>query len=87
MPTYSCQQCGQPFDAIPPDDVHVVAMADKCPVCEVNRTQAYITTQFECSNCNGKNALNWHENGVHTEIEAKYARMQLARRDSIWKGQ
>ena len=50
---YACRNCGQSFDAAPPDDVHKFAMVNRPMVGNP------ILVNYECENCNKKNPLYW----------------------------
>ena len=50
--TFSCKECGKPFEAYPPDDIHTTVSLTKTDDC-VERT-------YECSNKEPhKNTVYW----------------------------
>ncbi len=49
---YSCKNCGQPFEAYPPDDVHTHANV-------LDKGSDWIELTSECKNCKFKNILYW----------------------------
>ncbi len=57
---YACQQCGRPFEAIAPDDIHTLALSDPCHICEVGKRQSYKLINYECKDCHFKSPLYWY---------------------------
>lgn len=50
---YSCIHCGSPFDAYPPDDIHVIATRDEI------KSKDVIKVDHKCVNCNELNTIYW----------------------------
>lgn len=50
---YACVNCGNPYQAFPPDDQHTIA-TDK--ICDKGDSR---TVRYECPNCYYRNELHW----------------------------
>ena len=62
---FACTQCGMPYEAYPPDDVHTRASTDHCLECPddfPNETPV----NYECDNCHKRNEIFWHDPREHT---------------------
>jgi rubredoxin len=59
---YPCRQCGQPFDAYPPDDLHKTAR-----LTPYERGDS-VPQNYECENCHEMNTLHW--DGVHVWVKS-----------------
>jgi len=66
---YSCKQCGDPFDAYPPDDYYTYAMIKKCFVCDALGLGKHVERNYECNGCDTKNTVYWYYDHEHTRIE------------------
>jgi len=69
---YSCVNCGHRYEAVPIDDIHIVADVAKCHTCYYNNWGIFESI-FECENCNYRNILYWHKNEKHHLIDIKMA--------------
>lgn len=50
---FSCVNCGNPYEAYPPNDENNIATQTPC-----NRNDS-IEIKYECDNCNHINAIHW----------------------------
>jgi hypothetical protein len=55
---FSCKECGNPFDANPPDDVHKFSSVYPCWNFD------WVERNYQCSRCYKSTKLFWHP-GVH----------------------
>ena len=55
---YGCAQCGSPFSAYPPDDIHSLASRKMTPSSE------QIESQYVCANCKETTRLYWGKRAV-----------------------
>jgi hypothetical protein len=51
---YSCEACGNPFDATPPDDVHEFSSVYECWKFD------WIEREYKCPNSSKTTTLYWH---------------------------
>jgi len=67
---YSCTNCGHAYEALPPDDVHTVALKTKCATCHFGGYKQFsIEVNNECENCDHISVLYWHVDTPHTPME------------------
>lgn len=59
---YACRNCGHPYDAYPPDDLHKTARLTPCEKGDS------IPQNYECENCDKMNVLHWDE--VHVWVKS-----------------
>lgn len=50
---YCCLICGAPFDAVPPDDRHTIAVRDE------NKYKDHIKVPYKCKECGNFNTIYW----------------------------
>ena len=53
MKKFSCLNCGAPFDAYPPDDIHNTA---SLRITNVNEPKKI---KYKCEQCNRENIIYW----------------------------
>ena len=58
--TYACGNCGHPFTAYPPDDIHTIVRLQSC---EQGHS---VQVTYECEKCRHGNIRHWDE--PHTFI-------------------
>ena len=59
---FACLQCGTPYEAYPPDDVHTKASSTECKECgQEHYDDKEIKVNYECDNCSKLNTIFWHE--------------------------
>jgi hypothetical protein len=51
--TYACNNCGSPFPAVAPDDIHTVILSSPCPKGDS------IEIPYECRDCHHRNTKYW----------------------------
>jgi hypothetical protein len=51
---YSCKECGNPFDANPPSDVHMFSSVYQCSKFD------WIEREYRCPSCSKTTTLYWH---------------------------
>ena len=76
---YACKNCGHPYEAYPPDDVHVVSNTGICATCYHGHFGYYTQANYECENCSHGNILYWHVARDHSLGELAMARMNKQR--------
>jgi rubredoxin len=59
---FSCLECGKPFDAFPPDDMHNVASRNQ------NSYEDNIKVDYTCENCAHVNTIYWGHQGLGISV-------------------
>ena len=67
---FSCTQCGQGYEASPPDDIHMVAKMRECPKYDS------IRIPHSCENCGNLNVIYWDKQ--HEKFEDDFNRVNVA---------
>jgi hypothetical protein len=67
---YPCKNCGTEFRAMPPDDLHMVAMLEQC------KKKDSINIPYECKNCHELNVIHWDVK--HERFEDDFNRINVA---------
>ena len=67
---YACKNCGHAFMAIPPDDVHTIAISEPC-----NKGDS-IEIPYDCQNCNSRTIIHWDKK--HELYDNDFSRINVA---------
>ncbi|MGC1931422.1 MAG: hypothetical protein WA667_20815 [Candidatus Nitrosopolaris sp.] len=65
--TFGCTNCGSPYPAVQPDDIHVVVSLKPCPKGDS------IEMPVDCNKCNHRNVLHWDKK--HQAGEERFNRI------------
>lgn len=68
--SYACKNCGHIFAAVPPDDIHTIAISTPC------KRGDSIEIPYECENCHLRNMLYWDVK--HEKFEDDFERINVA---------
>jgi hypothetical protein len=65
--TFGCTNCGTPFPAVQPDDIHVVVLSTPCPKGDS------LEVTYDCKNCHQTSTRYWDKK--HEKFEDDFRRM------------
>lgn len=67
---YACKNCGTSFRAMPPDDIHIMAMLEPC------KKKDSVEIPYDCNECHERNVLHWDVK--HERFEDDFNRINVA---------